>query len=192
MLANEPAKGTLSVGEVQAAIEALGDADWLRLRKAAAIYANRCNPRLDSDELLDEAFSRTLLNDRKCPEGLSMVVFLGGVMKSIVSKGELRRNKKDALSHIDSSHCLTDDEMSFAIPTACSPAEELIAIETFEQALTLFENDEEASMVIMSKQDNMAPHEIQELMGINQTQYNTILRRISRKYSKLIQGGDQS
>lgn len=192
MLAEEPAKRTLSVGEVRNKIEALGDADWLRLGKIAAIYANRCDPRLDSDELLGEAFSRTLLNDRKCPEGLNMAEFLSGVMKSIVSKGSLRRNKKDALSHIDPGHCLTDDEMSFATPIACSPEEELIAMETFEQALALFENDEEASMVIMSKQDSMPPHEIQEMMGINQAQYSTILRRISRKYSKLIQGGDQS
>ena len=83
MTTPEPASDRLSVSEVEEAIDALTDADWVRLKKVSIIYAR--NRKLCPGDLLQEAFASVLDGSRKCPRDVAMVRVLGGIMRSLRS-----------------------------------------------------------------------------------------------------------
>ena len=72
-----------SRSEIEAAIRAFTDAQWIRLRKAARYFAWVYG--LDADDLLQDAFCRTLADSRHCPTNVDVVKFLVEAMRSIAN-----------------------------------------------------------------------------------------------------------
>src|SRR6185312_11601971 len=58
-------------------------ADLLRLKVIARLYARGLPAHIGWTDLLQEAFTRVLDGSRRLPEGVPMVAFLAGVMRSI-------------------------------------------------------------------------------------------------------------
>src|SRR5215469_5167719 len=65
------------------ALKLVTEMDLLRLKAVARLYARGLPPEVGWTDLLQEAFARVLDGSRKCPEGLPMLAFLAGVMRSI-------------------------------------------------------------------------------------------------------------
>src|SRR5687768_4070956 len=59
------------------------EADLLRLKVIARLHARGLPPHVGWGDLLQEAFTRVLDGSRRQPEGVPMVAFLAGVMRSI-------------------------------------------------------------------------------------------------------------
>ena len=73
----------LSRSEIETAIHAFTDAQWIRLHKAAGYFAWVYG--LDGDDLLQEVFVRALAGSRHCPTHVDLVKFLVEAMRSIAN-----------------------------------------------------------------------------------------------------------
>jgi len=68
---------------VARALAALTPSDLVRLKRLAQLRA-RLLPGLEWDELLNEALLRALDGSRRWPEGVPLLAFLAGIMRSLV------------------------------------------------------------------------------------------------------------
>lgn len=72
-----------STEAVTQALAALTPPDLVRLKRLAQLRA-RMLPGLEWDELLNDALLRALDGSRRWPEGVPLLVFLAGIMRSLV------------------------------------------------------------------------------------------------------------
>ena len=79
-----------STEAVARALAALSSSDLLRLKRVAQLRA-RLLPGLEWDELLNEAVLRALDGARRWPEGVPLLVFLAGIMRSLVDSRAAER-----------------------------------------------------------------------------------------------------
>ncbi len=163
----------LSREELEAAVLGLSDEDVLRLNGIARKYTG--NHEMETDDLVQEAVLRTLSGERKtCPRNLPIVSFLAGVMRSIAS-GE--REKKDREGE------LCDIELRQLHGSDNNPEDDVLEKQLFRQLEDIFEEDEEILLLIWYLQDDLSSTEIQENEGWSKTQFNTIRRRMRRKWN---------
>ncbi len=90
---------------VALALAALGPADLVRLKRVAQLRA-RALPGLEWEELVNEALLRALDGARAWPPDVPLLVFLAGIMRSLVDAraAERRRQAEHALA------CLAPDD----------------------------------------------------------------------------------
>src|SRR5215471_20826943 len=88
-----------STEAVARALAALTPADLLRLKRMAQLRA-RMLPGLEWEELLNEALLRALDGSRRWPEGVPLLSFIAGIMRSLVDgrAQERRRLAERALA----------------------------------------------------------------------------------------------
>src|SRR5215471_9030459 len=88
-----------STETVARALAALPRSDLLRLKRVAQLRA-RLIPGLEWDELLNEALLRALDGSRRWPEGVPLLAFIAGIMRSLVDgrAQERRRLAERALA----------------------------------------------------------------------------------------------
>ena len=182
---------TLNPDEFRLKVDSLQDADWIRLRKIASIHAAKCNA--DWEDILNEALVRALDGRRKCKKDLSVIVFLDGAMRSIVNSWN-KASKTTPTANAAQLYTDTDEGQELTIdhpPDNSTPDMIMEAQEMLDKFEALFEGDDEALMVLMGQQDDLPPDEIQELTGLDKTQYATVLRRIRRRFEKLVATGEK-
>src|SRR5258708_12140104 len=73
----------LNTAETALALKLISRMDFLRLKSIARWHARGLPPDVTWDDLLQEAITRVLTGSRRQPEGLSMVAFLAGIMRSL-------------------------------------------------------------------------------------------------------------
>ncbi len=163
----------LSREELETLVLGLSDADILRLKRISEKYTG--NHEMGADDLVQEAVLRTLSGKRKtCPRSVPIVNFLSGVIRSIAS-GE--REKKDRAGE------LSDVELRQLHGTISSPDDEVLEKQLFKELGVVFEEDEEILLLILYLQDGASPSEIQENEEWSETQYNSIRRRMRRRWN---------
>lgn len=163
----------LSSEELEVAVSMLNAADILRLKKIANQYTG--NHELDANDLVQEAVLRTLSGGRKtCPKNLPIVNFLAGVMKSI-AHGEREKNDRTR-DTCDIALCQVHDPNS-------NPENDVLERQLFKKLEVIFEDDEEILLLILYLQEGSTSSEIQENEGWSRTQFNTIRRRMRRKWN---------
>jgi DNA-directed RNA polymerase specialized sigma24 family protein len=180
---SEPASHR-SRDELEDAIRNLSSADWGRLRKIAASYA-RSRP-IEDEDLLQEAFRRTLGGGRKWPAGLDLVRFLAGAMKSIahgeLEKAEVRPTLVPLPNDggVDPPHPAPSPEQAFAADQDAAAIKAAI--------LHLFEEDPTAQIIVEGIMEGMEGEELRELTELDKTTYQSkrryIRRHIDRKFPR--------
>ena len=163
----------LSREELEEAVKGLSDVDILRLTKIARLYTG--NHDMEAGELLNEAVLRTLLGERKaCPRNLPIVNFLAGVMRSIA---DTERNKKcNVVDVIGIDDCELYD-------VGDNPDDRLFEEQLFKQVEKFFDDDEEILLLILYLQEGYSPSEIQKEADWSETKYNSIRKRMRRKWN---------
>jgi len=84
----------LVVEAVAGALAALTSAELLRLKWLAQLRA-RLLPGLEWEELLNEALLRALDGSRRWPEGVPLLAFIAGIMRSLVD-GRVEERRRQA------------------------------------------------------------------------------------------------
>ena len=79
-----------STETVARALAALPPSDLLRLKRVAQLRAQLI-PGLEWDELLNEALLRALDGSRRWPEGVPLLAFIAGIMRSLDGRAQERR-----------------------------------------------------------------------------------------------------
>jgi DNA-directed RNA polymerase specialized sigma24 family protein len=171
--------------EIVAAIRALTDAQWIRLRKASAYFAWIYD--LSADDLLQEAFCRALAGGRACPTNVDVVRFLAQAMRSIANgEAEKVENLVEVVAVVqpglpidgaidleDSS--LSQEEMMIAAQTT----------ETMRQALLgLFSNDRQARDLVDGILAGYEGEELRALTDLDLKGYASKRRLMRRTIDK--------
>lgn len=191
---------TATVAEATAAIEALYS-DKLKLHKLHQ-YAKfriegigRAAEGSDAEDLLSEAVTRTLEGDRKWNKtAVDMVGHLIGVMKSLSSHMAESVGTRKISTYLESEVTQVTDEGEVVSPLEQYPSsrpgpdrilEVHQRVDLIEQA---FKEDKEVSQVIEAVREEFSGPEIQELLGISKTEYETRMKRLRRKAKNLDEG----
>lgn len=183
MIRAEKAYDVLSVSDITERIDSLSDVEWMKLGKSAEYLC--WGLAIEWQDLLNTAICKILEGKRKCPRGLPTVVFLYGVMQSLVS-AYLKKRKRDPLAKsvdiIVEDNLLEDIDLK---PNVDTPEEILIANQTIKQIEQALSGDETMEMVFMAQMDGYSPNEIQDLVGLSEVKYASTLRAIRRRLNKL-------
>jgi hypothetical protein len=179
-----------SPAEVSQAIEALSDADALRLMKAAGAHLKKVGHLKlgrSPEDLIQEAITRTLSGERSWKRGISFVFHLDQAMRSICSswRKSASRAEQDGGGEIPSSARLgLMDEGDAVLEQAPSREadleDELRAKQEVDRITRQFANDKIASEVLEGWKMELDGPGIQELGGISEKEYRAAVRRIRR------------
>ena len=193
----------LTPDEFACGIQDLSDADWVRLRKVAALRAR--NPAIEADDLLQEAFHRALDGRRNCPVNVDLVRFLAEAMRSITDAelekagGRRRGNDEDEARKRDAPPRLVPIANHGGDETAVDPPDPKLDPEqragSGEEAaamraclMSLFEDDVIAQVILEGMMEGIEGEELRKLTELDETAYQSkrrlIRRRIEKKFPK--------
>lgn len=201
--------GIATPQEIEAAIKELTPANFQRLRKVAQYclfvlyYYGGCRDTVE--DLLQSAIVKVLDGTRGWrKEKVDFVGHLAGIIESDASHALERYSRGGAnmepipVSELvrvteEGDDCNPLDRIAF---DPKSPEAELIDRESRQatgdlvgRVLILFENDEQASEVLLHRLDGHKGPEIQKRMGISKKEYATVDQRIRRGFSKFSRPG---
>ena len=171
----------MTVDELRASIGSFGQADHLRLFKAARFYCGGSG--FEANDLVQEAFVRALAGTRQCPRNVPVMVFLVGVMRSIVSAGR----ESIALEPEVRSLAATGTDGKAVDPASNRRTAEEVRLARDDCAARLaaldemFADDEEAQMVILGDIDGLDAEAIRSMQGWDKNQLATVRRRTRRR-----------
>jgi DNA-directed RNA polymerase specialized sigma24 family protein len=170
----------LEPSEIERRIAALTIADCLRLETAGRIYASGTG--WSPADLLQEAILAAL-ERRRWRADLSTTVFLIGVMRSLAST----KRKTQRLNALDRALATEGAEEGLAHTASDSSPEDAVAqdqdAEAFMNSLTkLFADDAQVQRVILGRATGEPPTETKAALGLNQSEYETVCRRLVRRY----------
>jgi DNA-directed RNA polymerase specialized sigma24 family protein len=158
----------------------VSETDLLRLKAIARLHSRQLPPDVSWSDLLQEAFARVLDGSRHRPEGLPMLPFLGGVMRSIKAE-HWRRVRREARQR---PKLLAEVESSGAEVDALDPRPPLerglAAMQEIANVYSLFSDDPQARQIITGLAEERTPEEICTACGMSKTDYDSTRRRMRR------------
>jgi RNA polymerase sigma factor (sigma-70 family) len=186
----EPEPRVASIEEAKAALSALTKADLVRLMEYAGFWAKSLGRKArgrKGDDLFQESVTAVLDGRRRWrPDKVSFAVFLAGVIKSITSHwreayDEDEDEQLEADLIVEKEEGDSDSPLSRAASPVPGKERELVARAQVELLEELFEDDPEALVVMQALKEGMPPQEIQELLELSRTAWETIITRVRRK-----------
>jgi RNA polymerase sigma-70 factor (ECF subfamily) len=156
----------ISPAETALARELVTETDLLRLKAIARWHARGLPPDVAWDDLLQEAFARFLAGSRRRPQGMALVVFLAGVMRSL--KAEHWRR------------VVQETREPPALPVAQDPERALIAWQQLSTVERLFADDPVVLEIVAGLAEGLAADEIRRVHGISRIDYDSARRRMRR------------
>ena len=174
----------LTPDEVEQRIRALTPADCLRLERLGRGYA--WGSSWTAEDLRQEAIEAALCR-RQWRADLTTIAFLVGAMKSIAHS----KRKSASVAHLDLAMVQGDmgTEELTSVEHGANPAQVLEEEQGADLLLTKlmahFANDPEVQRVIKGRMAGEAPAAIKGVLGLNQSQYETVCRRLTREYHNI-------
>jgi RNA polymerase sigma-70 factor (ECF subfamily) len=186
---NFGASGVLSREEIEEAIGAFSNADWVRIRSAAQLYA--VYP-VEPEELLQEAIYRAIAGTRKCPKGVSVVRFVAEAIRSIahdeLQKVEYQRDEVSVHDEtIENPEAITPREPGQTAEGRMISNEQIRGTEN--RLLELFDGDDEAQLIVLGMLTGTEGADLREVTGLDQTGFNSKRRYVRRKINNAIENG---
>lgn len=183
----KPDREYASVEDAETALSGLSDADWLRLDMSARLLVSN-NEIVSPENLLKEAIENVLSGSRKWPSDVNFTTFLYNVMRSMADG---YRKKQQRMFQ------LLDNEVSGN--ERGNPEDQLIEAEheklvqaKYKEIWDLFSGDNIVEGILLGREENLSPMEIQKHFDISETQYASALRRMRRKLLKTYPEGWQT
>lgn len=174
--------------EIADAIQALSDADWIRLRKVANAYSRGRS--IEAEDLLQEAMRRALDGGRNCPAHVGVVKFLAEVMRSIAHAAKETAAHQPQLVPV-ANHSTAETAVDPPDP-APGAEENLQGNQEIVAILALFDDDETAQIILEGMMEGMRGEELKELTDLDETAYQSKRRLIRRRITKGLTEGRTS
>jgi len=181
-----PDEKAASQDEIQAAINSLTSAELLRLKGFAHFKIRglrQASQGRDWEDLLQEACTATLSGDRRWNKSVSFERYLIDAMRSI-SYAWRKKFERDEVSFVPEMRQTAGGEeqsILLSIPSTVPGVERVsISKQELESIEQLFNKDPLVLEIIGGLRSEMTGPEIQEALGITQTDYETALRRMRR------------
>jgi RNA polymerase sigma-70 factor (ECF subfamily) len=155
--------------------------ELLRLKTIARVYARGLPPDVAWDDLLQEALTRIVSGARRQPEGVAMVSFVAGVMRSLRAE-HWRRVLKGSPGHdavrIDR---MGDGPRDVALrDPSPGPERSLSAQQELRAIEGLFADDPVILKIIVGLGQGLSAEQIRAALKISNTDYDSARRRMRR------------
>lgn len=199
---NVPDNRIATFAEIEAAIEALTSAEWLKLNafaKSRIRALGRKARERSAHGLLQEALTSSLQEDsRHWPKSkVDFFGFLCGTIRSISSnwgakfdRDERQQADSEGVElHVVSLQQLNEDTLPLATHTSFpDPERTLLAKEEVETIERIVASRELAALIVEALKDGMTGQEIQQCFDITRTAYETEMKWIRRNARKALPG----
>ena len=153
--------------ETALALGVVSDLELLRLKTLARWYARGLPPDVTWEDLLQESVTRILLGKRAVPEGVAVVAFVAGVMRSLRSEHWQRIRKRTPHG-------------SELIDPAAGPERALIAQQELAAIQGLFADDAVALLILEGLAGGLTADEIRDAAQLSDTEYASARKRMRR------------
>lgn len=183
-----------SVQEVTEFLEHLDGLTLARLQAIARVYAASV-PALTADDLLQEAFSRTLDGRRKWRKSVDAPRHFEMTISSVRDSHlkSVRRKDKHAKTVLESDLSSAGDDfnedrpdvLETAMDMSADPAGLALAEDLVNEIEKEF-SDETDMLMVEAIIEGLSGKETMELLGIGEKEYGAINRRIRRKLQKIL------
>jgi len=175
-------KRVLLPAETALALGTVGKMELLRLKTIARVYARGLPPDVAWDDLLQEALTRIISGARRQPEGVAMVSFVAGVMRSLRAE-HWRRVLKGSPGHeavrIDRMGDGSSREVDLRDPSP-GPERSLSAQQEIRVIEGLFADDPLILKIIAGLGQGLSAEQIRAALKISHTDYDSARRRMRR------------
>ena len=167
--------------EQAVALKLVTEIDLLRLKAIARLHSRRLPSGMSWSDLLQEAFARVLNGSRRQPDGLPVLPFLAGVMRSIKAEW-WRRAHRETLQLPKLMAELESAEAGGGEPfDPASPVERRLgALQELAIIYQLFADDAQAREIISGLAEERSPEEICSHCGMSKTDYDSTRKRMRR------------
>lgn len=166
-----------SAAAVSRALAALSQPDLLRLQALARLRARGLPNGVGWSDLLHEALARALDGSRQWPDGVPLLTFLAGVMRSICDELWQHRRHEAALIVYGE----TAEEAWRTVPSPAADQERVLAAsEALVQLYRLFAGDSMALLIISGLAAGLSAAEIRAAHAVTPVDYDTARRRMRR------------
>jgi RNA polymerase sigma-70 factor (ECF subfamily) len=163
------------------ALQLVTETDLLRLKAIARLHARGLPSDVSWSDLLQEAFTRVLDGSRRQPEGLPVLPFLAGVMRSIKAEHGRRAHREAMrLPKLLADTETVDVPEGEALDPAPNVERRLAAMQELEVIHQLFADDPQARQVIAGLAEEHSPEEICKRCAMSKTDYDSTRRRMRR------------
>jgi RNA polymerase sigma-70 factor (ECF subfamily) len=168
--------------ETAMALKLVSEVDLLRLKTIARVHARGLPPDVGWADLLQEAFARVLNGTRRQPEGLSVVMFLAGVMRSLKSEHWRRaiRESRYGQTFRDEQSAVDDAQDTQFSNSAPGPERSLSALQELAAIDRLFVDDPIALQIIAGLAEGDSAEQIRDGADIAKIDYASARKRIRR------------
>lgn len=173
----------LTPAQVALALNIISRMDFLRLKAIARLHARGLPPDVGWDDLLQEAFTRAMVGSRRKPQGVAMVAFLAGIMRSLRAE-HWRRARAGAGSH-ETLRIDHQRDLSRAVELRDPESDleqALLAREQIDAIERLFAGDAVALGILAGLAEGRSAAQIRADMGLSKTVYDSARRRIRRAF----------
>jgi DNA-directed RNA polymerase specialized sigma24 family protein len=148
--------------------------DLLRLKAIARLHARGLPPDVGWDDLLQEAFARFIGGSRRQPEGVAIVVFLAGVMRSLKAE-HWRRVVQETREPL-----FMPGVRELDADSRHDPERALIAWQELSTVERLFADDPLALQIVAGLAEGLSAEEIRRAHDIPKIDYESARRRMRR------------
>jgi len=155
--------------------------ELLRLKTIARVYARGLPPDVAWDDLLQEALTRIILGARQQPEGVMMVAFVAGIMRSLRAEHWRRVGKRSGGNEAGRLDRICDRHRAVDIPEpAPGPERSLSAQQELKAIDRLFADDPAALKIIAALGQGLSAEQIRGALKISKSDYDSARRRMRR------------
>jgi len=163
------------------ALDLLREIDLLRLKTIARWHARGLPPDVTWEDLLQEAITRVLVGSRRVPEGVTMVAFVAGIMRSLRTDHWRRVRREPPSADTLGLDQESDEDRSLAVPDpAPGPERALSARQALTAIERLFADDPVVLKIIAGLGAGLSAEQIRASAKLSRTDYNSARRRIRR------------
>jgi DNA-directed RNA polymerase specialized sigma24 family protein len=162
------------------ALESVSRMDLLRLKAIARIYARGLQPEGVWEDMLQEALTRVLTGSRLQPDGVPVVVFVAGILRSLRADywRRARRESRDGNVRIDDE---SEELVGLALAdSAPGPERALEARQQLTLIRMLFAADPAALKIIDGVSAGLSAEQIRRSSGLSKVEYDSTRRRMRR------------
>jgi DNA-directed RNA polymerase specialized sigma24 family protein len=171
----------LTPAQVALALNIISRMDFLRLKAIARLHARGLPPDIGWDDLLQEAFTRAMVGTRRKPQGVAMVAFLAGIMRSLRAEHWRRAHGGPASKESLRIDHQRDLSRAAELRDPGSDLERaLLAREQIEAIEQLFAGDPVALGIIAGLAEGRSAAQIRATMRISKTDYDSARKRMRR------------
>ena len=175
----------LRPAESALALNLLTEMELLKLKTIARLHARGLPPDVGWEDLLQEALTRVLVGSRVQPEGVSIVAFVAGIMRSLKSehwrRGANRSARRQTVPIDALKEVASDIELRDPAPT---PERSLSARQELAAITKLFADDSMCWHIIQGLGEGLSPEQIRSANGISRTDYDSARKRMRRTLIK--------